>query len=356
VEPSPSSSGRPLRVVQWATGNIGTRALREVIDHPHLELAGLYVYSDAKAGRDAGDLCARPATGVRATRDLDDILATGADCVLYMPAQLDPAELDRLLRAGLNVVTTRGEFHHPGSVEPGLRELVEKACAAGGTSLHSTGSSPGFITEAVPLVLTSIARRLDRLTIDEFADLSRRDSPELLFDLMGFGAKPEEFDPIRFSYLAYAFGPTLRTLADGLGLPLDSVEATGQVALARTDTPIAAGTLPAGTVGAQRATISGLRNGLPLLRFRPTWYCTSNLDLPESDEPWDLGATGWHMKVEGDAPLDVELRFDVPLEKMAESSPAYTANRAVNAVPVVCAAAPGIRTVFDLPQITTQLG
>ena len=46
-----------LRVVQWATGNIGTRSLREIIEHPDLTLAGVYVTSAAKAGRDAGELC-----------------------------------------------------------------------------------------------------------------------------------------------------------------------------------------------------------------------------------------------------------------------------------------------------------
>ena len=60
--------------------------------------------------------------------------------------------------------------------------------------------------------------------------------------------------------------------------------------------------------------------------------------------------------VDGDAPLDVELRFAFPLEEMAERSPGYTANRAVNAVPFVCAAAPGIRTSVDLPQIIGTLG
>ena len=51
------------RVVQWATGNIGARSLRGVIEHPDLDLVGVYVYSDAKAGVDAGELCglARPA-------------------------------------------------------------------------------------------------------------------------------------------------------------------------------------------------------------------------------------------------------------------------------------------------------
>jgi len=74
------------RAVQWATGNIGARALRGVIEHPELTLAGVYVTSPAKVGKDAGDLCGLPATGVTATASIDEVLALGADCALYMPA------------------------------------------------------------------------------------------------------------------------------------------------------------------------------------------------------------------------------------------------------------------------------
>ena len=56
-----------LRVVQWATGNIGSRSLRHIIEHPGLTLAGVYVTSAAKAGQDAGELCGLPPTGVAAT-------------------------------------------------------------------------------------------------------------------------------------------------------------------------------------------------------------------------------------------------------------------------------------------------
>ena len=100
-----------LRVVQWATGNIGTRSLREIIEHPDLTLAGVYVTSAAKAGRDAGELCGLPPTGVTATSDADEILALGADCVLYMPAACDLDQVCGILAAGTNIVTTRGEFH-----------------------------------------------------------------------------------------------------------------------------------------------------------------------------------------------------------------------------------------------------
>src|SRR5262245_39704251 len=148
------------RVVQWATGNIGTRSLRSVIEHPQLDLVGVYVHSPDKAGQDAGELCGLDPVGIAATNDVDEIVALGADCVLYMPRALDAGEVCRLLASGTNVVTTRGEFHHPASMERRLREHVEAACREGGTSIHSTGSSPGFISEALPLVLTSIQRRL----------------------------------------------------------------------------------------------------------------------------------------------------------------------------------------------------
>ncbi|WP_369188253.1 dihydrodipicolinate reductase [Streptomyces sp. R08] len=341
------------RVVQWATGNIGARTMRAVLEHPRLTLAGVYVHSPAKTGLDAGELSGGGpgVTGIVATHDFDEILALGADCVLYTPRACDVDEVCALLSSGVNVVSTRGEFHHAPSMDPIVRKRVEEACARGGTSVHSTGSSPGFITEALPLALTSIQRRLDALTIDEFADLSQRDSPGLLFEVMGFGRPPAEFGEQRLAGLRDSFGPSLRLLAEALSAPLDSVKVGGEVATARRTTRIAAGTLPEGTVAAQRITVSGLRKGRPLLRFRANWYCTTDLD-----PAWDLRATGWHVSVEGDAPLEVDLRFPVPLDRMAAMSPSYTANRAVNAVPFVCAAPPGIRSTADLPQIVADLG
>jgi len=342
---------RRLRVVQWATGNIGARAMRAVIEHPGMALVGVHVHSDDKAGRDAGELCGLPPTGVAATQDIEEIVALGADCVLYMPQGCNFDEVCRLLESGANVVTTRGEFHRPGNLDPGVRARIEAACAQGGTSVHSTGSSPGFITEALPIVLTSLERRLDCLTIDEFADVSSRNSPELLFRVMGFGAPPEAFDRRRFAYGRVAFGPSLELLADALSLPLESVTASGEVAVARHATTIAAGTVAAGTVAAQRMEVTGMRRGTPLLRFRASWYCATDLD-----PAWELRETGWRVQVDGDTPLDVEIRFPVPPERYAAVSPGFTAHRAVNAIPVVCAAPPGIRTTIDLPQVIARLG
>ena len=332
------------RVVQWATGTIGRKALRGVIEHPHLALVGVHVHSPDKVGLDAGTLCGMDAVGVAATGGIDDILALEPDCVVYMPLLFDADEVCILLESGVNVVSTCGHFHHPASTEPALRGRVEAACRAGGTSIHSTGSSPGFISEAVPLVLTSIQRELHRITIDEFADLSERDSSTLLFDLMGFGREPAPFEQFRADYLCSSFGPSLRLVAEAIGLPLDEVTARGELATTRREVRIAAGTVGAGTVAAQRIVVDGRHEGHSLLTFTATWYCTTELT-----PAWNVRDTGWHLAVDGDAPLEATLRIPVPLDRMAGTSPGYTANRAVNLVPAVCAASPGILSTIDLP-------
>jgi 4-hydroxy-tetrahydrodipicolinate reductase len=199
--------------------------------------------------------------------------------------------------------------------------------------------------------MTSVQRSLNRLAIDEYADLSKRESPEMLFDLMGFGRDMAPFEHFRADYLRSSYGPSLRLIADAVGLPLDGLTASGELARTPRDIHIAAGPLKADTVAAQRISVAGMHDGRELITFRATWYCTTDL-VPS----WDVQPTGWHVAVDGDAPLDIALRMPVPLERMAEVAPGYTANRAVNLVAAVCSAAPGIRSTLDLPHAFAQLG
>lgn len=334
------------RVVQWSTGNIGLRSLRTVIEHPRYELVGLWVHSPEKVGRDAGELCGLAPTGVKATNSVDEIIALKPDCVLYMQQSLNLDDVCRLLESGANIVTTRAEFHNPALVDPAIRDPIERACQRGGTTIHSSGSSPGFITEAITIPLASIQRRIDRLTIDEFGDVSSRNSPDLLFRVMGFGKPPgntldQEQDLIHLSRLH-----SLALIADAISLPLDDLQVIEEVAVARKTTRIAAGVIEAGTVAATRTTQQGMRDGRPFFRVRSTWYCTADIE-----PAWELRDNGWRIQVEGDTPLDVSITFPVPVEEYAAFTPGITAHRPVNAIPYVCAAAPGIRSTVDLPQI-----
>ncbi|MET0241759.1 MAG: dihydrodipicolinate reductase [Sphingobium sp.] len=347
--------GARYRVVQWATGNVGSRALRRVIEHPDLELVGVWVHSASKVGVDAGELGGVAPIGLKATNSMADILALKPDCVLYFPHVMNYDEVVQLLESGANVITTRTEFQNPATMDPAIRDRVEAACAKGGSSIHGTGSSPGFITEAMPIVLASIQRRLDCLTIYEFGPSESRNSPEMLFGYMGFGAPPGEVKAEILDFKRETFAGTLSLIADAIGLPLDEVRASGAVATARSDVHIVAGTVPKGTVAATKTTIEGMRNGKPLLRMIANWSVSSDVDTSDGI-PWEFRESGWRVIVEGDCPLKVDISFPVAPEDYAAMTPGLTAHRPVNMVRYVCEAPPGIRTTVDLPQVIAKLG
>jgi hypothetical protein len=353
-EASRQTSTRRYRVVQWATGNVGSRALRRAIEHPGLDLVGVYVHSAEKVGRDAGELAGIGKIGIAATGNIEDVIALKPDCVMYMADRCNYDEICKLLESGANIVTTRGEFHHPGRMDPAIRARVEQACRSGNTSIHSTGCSPGFVTEALPLVLATLQRSVTNISINEFADCSSRNSPSMLFQVMGFGQKPGASIQGRIDHLRGAFGPSLEVTADALGLPCDSVEASGAVAVARHDVQIAAGTVRAGTIAAQRTTVSGIRDGKVLISFTANWYISTDV-ITDDGLQWDLRASGWHLIVNGDVPLDVAITYPVTPEAYPEMTPGLTAHRPLNIVSYICEAPPGIRTSVDLPQIITKL-
>jgi hypothetical protein len=351
-----ATSAKRYRVVQWATGNVGARALRRAIEHPDLDLVGVWVHGKAKAGVDAGTLAGIAPIGIAATNSIDNVIALKPDCVLYMPHVCDYDEICRILESGANIVTTRMELQNPAALDPAICARVEAACRTGGSSIHATGSSPGFITEAMPIVLTSIQRRLDHLSINEFADNTTRNSPEMLFEMMGFGKAPGPADQGHMDHARTSFAPSFQLIATALGLPIDRFETHGAIGLARKDVHIAAGIVPAGTVAATRTTLSGIRDGKPLMSFTSTWFVSTDVETSDGKE-WEFRTpSGWHVVVEGDCPLDVSISFPIAPEHYADMTPGLTAHRPVNAIPYVCDAPPGIRTTVDLPQIIARLG
>lgn len=346
---------RPYRVVQWATGNVGSRALRRVIEHPGLELVGVWVHSADKVGRDAGELAGLPPVAIAATNKIEDVIALRPDCLLYMPHVNRVDDVCRLLEAGINIVSTRMEYQNPAAIDADDRARIAEACRRGASSIHATGSNPGFFSEALPILMTSLSRRVDLLTLTEYADTSPRNSPEMLFGpMMGFAAPPGNINAAMVEHVRHSFSPSMALVAEALGVPFDDIEVRAAQGLARKDTQIAAGLVPAGTVAATRTRVSCLRGGKPLINFEAIWYVSRDVDTTDGED-WDIQDTGWRARIDGDTPLDVTVRMPVAPADMAVTMPNYTAHRPVNCIPYVCAAPPGFVTTVDLPQIIARL-
>jgi hypothetical protein len=341
------------RVIQWATGGVGRAAIQGIVNHPELELVGCWVHGRAKDGRDAGELAGLAPLGVRATRDVDALVALDADCVLYSPILADAAVVERLLRAGRNVVTPLGWFF-PWRTQDFA--ALEAACHVGNATLHGTGIHPGGITERFPLMLSALSGSVTHVRAEEFSDIRTYDAPGVIADIMLFGKTPAEAaESPMVSFLASGFFQSIDMVAAALGVALDDRKATRHeiaVATRPIDSPI--GPIPPGRVAAQRFTWEATVGGAPFMTVRTNWF----MGQEHLDPPWTFGPEGerFEVDVQGDPPVKASFRglhpasIDEGLRR--NRGIVATAMHCVNAIPYVCRAAPGIRTYLDLPLVS----
>ncbi|GAA3812250.1 NAD(P)H-dependent amine dehydrogenase family protein [Amycolatopsis tucumanensis] len=346
------------RVVQWSTGNVGRHAIAGIDAHPELELAGVWVSNPDKAGRDAGELAGLGRTlGVEATTDADALLALKPDCVVYTAMADDRlmealADLQRILRAGVNVVSSSPVFlQFPDGVVPEeVSAPVRAAAAEGGASLWVNGVDPGFANDWLPLVLTGVCERIDEVRCFEILDYSTYDNRKVVFDIMGFGSpldqKPMLLQP---GVLSLAWGSVVRQLAAGLGVELDAVEESYERLPAPTTFDISCGTIAEGTAAALRFEVRGMRGGRPVCVLEHVTRLRPDLG---PDWPQPSGQGCYRVQVTGEPNYTLDLRLVGTDGDHNTAGLKATAMRLVNAIPAVVAAPPGLLTALDLPLVT----
>lgn len=342
------------RVVQWGTGNVGTFALRCIAEHPELELAGVLVHNEAKAGMDAGALCGLPPLGVVATNDLDAVMALDADCVCYAAtANVRPFEaIDDLcltLASGKNVVSCSVvPLVHPKTFFPEVRERLAQACEEGKSSFFTSGIDPGFANDVLPLTLSGLCGYFRSLRLLEIINYSTYNQPEVLFDTMGFG-RPLDHTPLLLTpgTLEFAWGGTVRLLADGLGVALDGIVATYEKRPAKRALSICGRVVEPGTMGALRFEVSGTANGAPVITVEHVTRLDDEL-APE----WPSGNGSYRVEIDGFPKMRCEFEFEDESGDHAVGGVVLTATRIVNAIPAVCAAPAGLLSALDLPLVT----
>ena len=104
-----------LRVVQYATGNVGSEMVGRIVEHPDLELVGLYCYSPEKVGRDVGDIVGIAPLGVAATNDIADVLRVKPDVVNFNGVWPDIDTFCTLAITAIGTTPTRPERNRPSS-------------------------------------------------------------------------------------------------------------------------------------------------------------------------------------------------------------------------------------------------
>lgn len=341
------------KIIQWSSGNVGASAIAAIASRPGFKLVGLYVYSSDKVGMDAGEIAGVGKLGVKATNDKNKLLEMDADCVIHTPLpslvygdnpQEDLDTICALLASGKNVVTTVG-YMYPKVHGTKVMNRLKAACRKGGSSFHGTGVNPGWLGDVLPLMMSGISQRLDKIHVQEITNFEFYPSSEVVFEMMGFGRSAKQFkqQASRYtSWLSGLFQESIQMVADGLDLKLDTISVQSKIELAKKDIKVAAGTLKKGSVAGQRWEWAGCVDSKKIIIHETVWRMHDSVG-----SKWPRGNHSITMKGKPDMYLDFGPVWnnDVLLS---------TAVHAVNAVPYVCDAPSGVKTFLELPTIVAR--
>jgi hypothetical protein len=334
------------KVIQWATGEVGSLCLKEIVRRPELELVGLLVYNPDKEGRDAGEIVGIEPAGVAATRDKEAILAIDADCVVHTPLAASVQELDddvcALLASGKNVVSTAAYF------APEFRgketvERLEAACNDGGTTLMGAGVEPGFIFDRLAPTLTGMCTEIDHLRLIEVVDAAKHPAAVMIQEALGIGKPLDSVnkDSPFGQYFTAFFSEMATAVARALGVRFDQIESGVDVAPASRDLEIAVGTVPKGTVAGNKYWVNGIVDGKAFIRVEIYWLVEPGVI------GWPAPADRYQWTIEIEGRPSARVVIDA-LPTLNGAGPPYdpgfhaTMATAVNAVPFICEAPPGL--------------
>jgi len=332
-----------IKVIQWATGQLGAEALKTIIQRPEYELVGVLVYSDAKHGKDAGELVGLPPTGIRATKNKEEIFALNADLVIHSPQfQESMAEHDadviRLLESGKNVISMMGYFN-PEALGKEYSEPLLAACRRGKSTLFGTGIDPGFVSERLATTLTGLCTEVRHVHVIESYDCSC--AYELMATVMGFGMEPDVF---KNSYIPAMwdrfFWGIPHEVIERLGGEIEKTERSFEIKIADEDvtsrTPIP---VKKGTVIGSSFSFSGHARGRKLFTLTTQWW------IGKPIEGW-VDKSGWTIEIDGTPSLKQFTQVAPSLAAIANDeesayNPALMTALVLNAAEDVIAAEPG---------------
>jgi 2,4-diaminopentanoate dehydrogenase len=345
----------PVRVVQWTTGNVARQALRAILQRPEIELVGVYAFSADKVGKDVGELAGLDETfGVAATNDIEALIALKPDCVLYMPLHHDLDHLTRLLRSGINVLSTAA-FITGRSYGEAARKELDAAARAGGASLFGTGVNPGF-ADYLTAVASGVSRDVNYVKVVESFNIGTW-AGDANQDELGWGrpaGDPGHADDIVAA--TAVFGDAVESMAELFAVSLDDIRCDVEFAHALSDVDtIPRRSIKAGSVAGIEARWIGSVGGTDVIEAVVRWTV-----VPDIEPAWDV-AMAYQIEIRGYPQVNIRAEVlpadmeSMSIEDMLAIGSVITAMPVVNAIPGVVAARPGIVTYADLPPQASPL-
>ena len=323
-----------IRVLHFGLGPIGAAIVKLIAARPQFQIVGGVDIDDAKVGRDLGDVVGLPkrlnlrvhddaAKALKAAKPDIVVLCTGSSLKKVMP------QIETVLSAKAAIVSTTEELSYPGYTHIRQARQIHAWAKKAKVAVLGTGVNPGFAMDALPIVLTAVCERVDRVQVTRIQDARVRRLP--FQQKIGAGLTTEQFQKKVNDGSVRHVGMTesIAMIADALGWTLDRISDDVQAKLATVTVASEFLAVDPGYVCGITQTGIGYRKGQPAIKLQFEAY----LGAPESYDAVDItGSPALKMKIIGGVHGDIA-----------------TTSIVVNSLPKVLEVAPGLHTMRDMP-------
>jgi len=326
---------KPIRVIQYGLGPIGCAMARHVLERPGLQLVGGVDIDPNKVGKDVGQVIGLERDlGITVVPKLAD-LKKKADVVLHTTSSyfdLFKSQIIEIVKAGYDVVSTAEELSFPWLAHPREARAIDAAARRAGKTVLATGVNPGFLMDSLPLYLTAICQRVERVEVVRLMNASKRRGP--FQKKIGSGMTVAEFNAeMKKGRMGHVGLPeSVGMIFDTLGKKLVKFETTVEPVVADKPVKTEFFTVAPGYVRGLKQVARG---------YAPEGEFVTLTFIAALDEPDEHDA----ITITGKPNLRVRLE--------GTHGDIATIAIAVNAIKRVFKGPPGLMTMRDLPLVTT---
>ena len=327
-------ASKTLRVVQFGLGPIGQVSAKLAVERKNMELVGAIDIDPEKVGKDVAEVVGlSEKTGVVVSSEAEKILAeTKPDIVLHTTRSFVKdvfPQFETILSAGVNVVSSTEELLFPQLKNPDLAQKLDELARAHNATILGTGVNPGYVLDTLVLMATGVCTDVTRVRAERVVDASERRLP--LQKKVGAGMTPEEFkslvDAGKLGHIGMKESVAL--IAYGLNWELSDIQEEIEPVIADATYTTSFLTVPKGQVAGIHNVGRGFVNGKELITLDLKMY---------------VGAKNPHdgVHLESVPPIHLEITNGT----MGDIA---TVAMLHNMAPLVVNAAPGLKTMADMP-------
>ncbi|MBE3519864.1 MAG: NADP-binding protein [Firmicutes bacterium] len=333
-----------IKVLVWGLGAMGSGMVSMLARKQGVKVVAGIARTAAKAGKDLGEIAGCEPMGVRATNDVEEAFRTKPDVVLLNTAsfirEVFP-EIETCLSRGAHVITIAEEMAYPWAASPELAEKIDSLAKRAGKTVLGTGINPGFVLDTLIITLTGVTRDVRHIHARRVNNLAPF-GPTVM-RTQGVGTTVAEFEKgLRENTIVghIGFPQSCHLIGRALGWKIDRVVEEREPIISKVERRTKYVWVRPGDVAGCRHIARAYSGGREVIFLEHPQQVCPELEGVE---------TGDYINIDGDPPISMAIRPEIP-------GGTGTIAIAVNMIPAVIKAQPGLLTMADLPIPRAILG